>query len=256
MPNWVRNVVKVSKKTMDDIEKKYFTKEEDGTFIFDFDKLIPMPKSLKLRDGTITNVAIAYALSKMDINKKNNLMSRFSLLYDNFYGNYWNKITKYTDNYTSQKLEDESENFEPDSQCEELGIKNLEELGNTYINNIETYRCCTWYDWSIKNWGTKWNVCEFEHDDTTMIFETAWSCPGPILEELSKKYPKETIEVKYADEDIGSNCGYVTLINGIDIHYSPGDMDFANYVWDYHIASKEFAPQTETSHDIVDDMTD
>jgi len=207
MPNYVKNIVSVSNKTMRDIEKKYFTKGEDGVFAFDFDKLIPMPKSLHLTEGSITNDAIAYALSKMNITEKNKLMAKFSLMYESYYGNYWNKITRYTEKYTINDLEELNKKFEPNSECKLLGIRTLEELGNTYISNIENYGCCTWYDWSIENWGTKWDACRFEHDDTTMIFETAWSCPEPILKELSRRYPDYEIEIKYADEDIGSNCG-------------------------------------------------
>lgn len=73
-----------------------------------------------------------------------------------------------------------------------------------------------WYDWSNKYWGTKWNAydqCEpyVEGNYVTYVFSTAWSCPLPIYQELAKKYD---IEVKYADEDIGSNCGRIKSKDG------------------------------------------
>lgn len=43
MPNWVKNIVRTSEDTMKNIKEKYFT---DG--ILDFNKIIPMPKSLEL----------------------------------------------------------------------------------------------------------------------------------------------------------------------------------------------------------------
>lgn len=62
-----------------------------------------------------------------------------------------------------------------------------------------------WYDWSIQHWGTKWDACEPEVNGRTVIFNTAWSCPEPVLIELAKKVGG--ILVFYADEDIGSNFG-------------------------------------------------
>lgn len=250
MPNWVKNIVKVSNKIMKDIEEKYF---ENGKF--SFNKIIPMPKTLILPEGTITHEAIAYALLKMNQKDKNKLMSECCLIENNYYGNLWLKISKYTDGYTLDQLEKKHAEYKLGSECEELGINTLEELGNTYINNIKNYKSTTWYDWSIANWGTKWDSCRFEHDDVTLIFETAWSCPEPLLEELSRKYPNECIEVMYADEDLGSNCGSFTLEDGNIIADSLGYVDFANEVWDYSISSKEYAAQ-DNFHDIVDDMTD
>ena len=57
------------------------------------------------------------------------------------------------------------------------------------------YGTCSWYDWAIDNWGTKWMVRPDEVDterenDSTLVFnfDTAWACPYPILEELSRGY--------------------------------------------------------------------
>lgn len=66
-----------------------------------------------------------------------------------------------------------------------------------------------WYKWRIANWGTKWGA----YDSYTKIgetyilfvFNTAWAPPMPIIYKLGiLGYP---IEVKYADEDYGVNCG-------------------------------------------------
>lgn len=50
-----------------------------------------------------------------------------------------------------------------------------------------------WYQWSIDNWGTKWNSWGFcWHDDDnpdvlTFQFTTAWCPPGPIFAALEEK---------------------------------------------------------------------
>lgn len=69
-----------------------------------------------------------------------------------------------------------------------------------------------WYEWHIDNWGTKWGA----YDGYTIIgksyikfvFSTAWSVAHPIIDRLALLgYP---LDVQYADEDWGSNCGMIT----------------------------------------------
>ena len=72
-------------------------------------------------------------------------------------------------------------------------------------------------DFARDKWGTKWNAYSQSIDLAAGVarFETAWSFPEPILICLSEKFPDSVIEAKYADEDIGSNCGSITFIGGV-----------------------------------------
>lgn len=71
----------------------------------------------------------------------------------------------------------------------------------------EKYGTLNWYDWSIDNWGTKWNAYyPQEPEGTTFAFCTAWSTPEPVMKALAEKF-KVDVEVNYADEDLGNNCG-------------------------------------------------
>ena len=65
-------------------------------------------------------------------------------------------------------------------------------------------------------WGTKWNAYDQAVDQEAGIarFDTAWSFPEPVLLAVSEQFPDAAIEVRYADEDIGSNCGSATLLGG------------------------------------------
>lgn len=74
--------------------------------------------------------------------------------------------------------------------------------------NHKRYGHVDWYEWRRKNWGTKWNAKSSGVTDDFITFETAWSAPWHILEELAKICP---IRVAWADEDLGSNCGMVDL---------------------------------------------
>jgi len=92
--------------------------------------------------------------------------------------------------------------------------------GNLGSEKLKKYGENNWYDWSIKNWGSKWNSygydCfpEYEAGNNTIQFNTAWSCVNKILEELSKMYPDVEFKYKWADEDFGYNVGYSSWKNG------------------------------------------
>lgn len=72
-----------------------------------------------------------------------------------------------------------------------------------------------WYDWSVDNWGTKWNSFGYdgfnpetnEPPNDILMFCTAWSAPHPVIEVLAQKYPDIEIFHTWADECIGSNSG-------------------------------------------------
>jgi hypothetical protein len=54
--------------------------------------------------------------------------------------------------------------------------------GHKYITNYEQYGSADWYDWSCRNWGTKWNASDTcisrdEADDLEVHFTTAWNPP-------------------------------------------------------------------------------
>lgn len=88
-----------------------------------------------------------------------------------------------------------------------------------FIQMLRNYRKCGFLhvmDHARATWGTKWNACSSSHnaEEGTARFDTAWSCPKPLLVEVSKRFPEATIEVVFADEDIGSNCGRFTLKDG------------------------------------------
>jgi hypothetical protein len=73
-----------------------------------------------------------------------------------------------------------------------------------------------WYDWNVRNWGTKWDVAVSSvdtHPDTTVEdtvngenhvvhynFQTAWSRPMPALLKLSEQYPDLLFTLSYEEE--------------------------------------------------------
>lgn len=77
-----------------------------------------------------------------------------------------------------------------------------------------------WYDWALKNWGTKWGSYEAsveieENGETsTFEFQTAWSSGASAIIHLSKQYPDLNFKLSFADEDAGSNVGIYHLSDG------------------------------------------
>lgn len=51
-------------------------------------------------------------------------------------------------------------------------------------------------------------------DEGIFQFDTAWSCPKPVFHTLSALHPDAEIIVRFADEDLGSNCGTLVFKGG------------------------------------------
>ena len=222
MPNWVRN--KVSFEGLSDkIEAmldsiKSVNGNGDINFI-DFDKIIPMPESLKIESGTSTDTGIA--LVKYLSGDYSELKKMLSY--------------QWVTNAGIKTVEELFEDFKKSENYE----KTIEQ-GKKAIFNLENYGHNDWYSWSVDKWGTKWNASETSSDGEVLEFETAWSSPEPVIVKLSDMNPDITFIVEYADEDIGSNCGRYTLKEGVG-EYVEYDGIQACEVWGYDPA--EYYPE-------------
>lgn len=75
------------------------------------------------------------------------------------------------------------------------------DLGKFYFDNFVKYGCFDWYNWRVNNWGTKWNACYSKWvNDYTLIFDTAWAPPIPIIKEIKKKFSYMQMTHYYVDE--------------------------------------------------------
>lgn len=98
-------------------------------------------------------------------------------------------------------------------------LKLSDEGFEQFVQMLRNKRSCGHFntlDFARDVWGTKWNAYDqvIDLDAGELSFDTAWSCPIPVLTELSKLHPGEEITVRFADEDTGSNCGTVKLKDG------------------------------------------
>lgn len=181
MPNWVTNQVRFR----GDAEKIRKLRQSLQTEVsaFDFNKIIPMPEELSVPASSDQQPAIAAYQASLRGEKSCPEITEISL--------------------------------------ERMTWDEWVALGKNYVTNIEKYNAPTWYEWCWDNWGTKWNACDvYWYDDDDVEFNTAWACPEGIYEKLAEMYPDIHIDVSFADEDIGNNCGIVTCEDGnCDIEY-------------------------------------
>ncbi|EDT5022270.1 hypothetical protein AHN18_004025 [Salmonella enterica subsp. enterica] len=151
-------------------------------------------------------------------------------------------------------------------------IKKVKEQALMRIDNKLRYGFYSWYDWSRVKWGTKWNAYSVEMPverkrervkrgfkgrpthirayckrvfkkqlarhaasgaPLSIRFETAWNCPEPIFHEMARRFPHLELHIRYADEDMGSNCGSVLFKNGR---------------WDCDFIAPRWSEQTEEEH--------
>lgn len=151
--------------------------DQAGFGTIDFNKVIPMPESLNIECGSSSHRGL----------------EAFQDYQHCYAGN------------LSEAAEAEYRNAHPEVSDKEW------EIGKAAAKNLAEYGAPTWYEWCVKNWGTKWNAYGFPSgraaEELTVSFFTAWDPPDPIIRKLSELYPDITVTHRWADEDIGSNVG-------------------------------------------------
>ena len=86
--------------------------------------------------------------------------------------------------------------------------------GNLGRKERELYGNKNWYDWSIANWGTKWNACDTVYDAKNKLlqFNTAWSAPKPIFVEIARANPNAKLEIVYQLEEEDVDVEHVCYV--------------------------------------------
>lgn len=202
MPNYVKNKLTISPSAFPRVCKECFSEDEETKErFFDFNKLIPMPDSIRevecgshTTDGLLIIFANAsererariLKLIQSDMVFKGSITKSWELDYKD--------LLKY---HTPEQIE----------ACKAMAKLALE--------NRRKYGAFCWYDWACDNWGTKWNACDSDTDNVehTIVYETAWSAAFEIAQAISKRYHC-MVTLDYADEDIGRNCGRMVCDNG------------------------------------------
>lgn len=205
MPNYVTNIIRMEGKKEDFERVLEFIASDDAEV--DFNRIIPMPKSLNVTAGSLQDQSIAVYnyVVKEDDSKLQSMMSYPWVVKEGI------KTVKELSDYFIAKEKD------------------IVKIGEQYVTNIELYGCPTWYEWCNRYWGTKWNAGEPWTCEDSFGFETAWSSVPELLLKLSEFFPEVTFNYSYADEDFGSNLGRMVIKDGEieDEYYPPSCSDEA-----------------------------
>jgi len=80
---------------------------------------------------------------------------------------------------------------------------------SAYLTNIK------YVNWAIKNWSTKFDASETVVIAPNVVkFVTVGTTPINLIGTLSERYPNVKLKIEFADEDLGTNVGDYTFMNG------------------------------------------
>lgn len=180
MPNYCWTKIYTDTETIQHVKKLVCNENEK----FDFNALIPMPKELDIESSSIGDVGLVVYVAK----KINNGIIDNNLL--KYIAEKENRDIYFFDN--PERIKHSFATWD-DETCERA-LK----IGKRYSENIEKFGCRTWYEWCIKNWGTKWNSfdVDWNEDGGCVSITTAWSAPMPVLKALSMAFPNSTFDIE------------------------------------------------------------
>ena len=250
MPNWVRNKIMVGRPDIiERLKAKYCSRDEETRELeFDFNKVIPMPKELMVEFSSKSDHALSLYLTRICPTA-------------DYYGSKADKVTKKEWDAINRKIQmhmiaKHSLLIEKEKLNQALDRYKGEEdsllaLGKRQVDNIMKHDALNWYEWSVRNWGTKWNSCNLSVDTSgkAISFDTAWDPAIPVFLEISRQNPDIKFAMLFSDECIGSHVGYLLAHQGeIDYEGSFPDQSLDAYrlamdVWDckdeYEIDERE-----------------
>lgn len=240
MPNWVRNRV-IAK---DYAELKKHLVDEQGNV--DFNLAVPKSSDLDIKSGSYSyEIKSKYFHNEAEQKKLDKQQSSVGVYLDEIYNNEISQSNFVKTVLENKELVKRIKAYKGWSTRKREGKWTMSEADmsealDTYIRgffNLKRYGYKDWYDWSVVNWGTKWNATTISvNDDIEEIeFDTAWSMPEPVFRAIAKFTP---IRVLYADEDLGHNCGmedyYVNENGEVEIGVVlEGSTELASDCWGY-----------------------
>ena len=249
MPNYVRNIMRAEAENPEELHD-FLSKVCDEKRNLRFQKIVPMPSSLNVIDGSIKDSALSALFMHPDTSEldrlriKKILRTRFSRfdpanISPAVKAAYrkWTEGGRKHQSWTFEPLEEDPGLSLKETEQEDLLFDQLSEYGKLYLRNFKQYGEPTWYSWRIKKWGTKWDACncrtQIDGNVVSFDFDTAYSFPQPIVEKLISMFPNIRFSGVYADEDIGHNCGWWDVSDGHLFVVEVNTVEFAAQVWGY-----------------------
>jgi Ferredoxin-like domain in Api92-like protein len=178
MPNWCFTSMSVTGPASQVSEFIEFAKSKTDDSILTFRNFVPMPPALEIVSGS--DGEMGYAVFHSDTQ------------WQRYLGYPWVQEHNIT---TLPQLQAYVEKHHPQAKA----------TGKAYADNLTLYGAKNWYDWSIGNWGTKWDACSatlthVESGHASYSFETAWSPAMPVFLAMSERFPDLKICATFDEE--------------------------------------------------------
>lgn len=214
MPNWVCNHLTIKGENAVDVMRSVLTKNEESDYGYDFDfnKIIPMPEDLKIISGSITRTCAKLYLNAIaeDAPAYVKYAERYVKAFDKDY--------LLTEQEQIDKMNDALKYRDyPNNVLLFSNKADIYAYGKRVLDNVAEYGAKDWYDWSIKNWGSKWNAANTQINDLNkadIYFDTAWSPVPAVIEKLAALHPNCQFEYEFAEEQAGFYAGFMLCEDG------------------------------------------
>lgn len=166
----------------------FFSKDQNGEFCVDFNRVIPMPEILiNTVEGSVSSTGVLLLRIAYGITNAEQELSKP-----------WETQIRENLSMPEEPLPDVAKKYlEKNPEYEKEGTLRLLALAETGFQS--------WYPWAIENWGTKWNAYDCVLDFQTekyveFCLNTAWSFPEPVFLRLAELFPELTFECDCYDE--------------------------------------------------------
>ena len=182
MPNWCENTLEIYSEDTEKMKEFYdfFGGQDKFVENFSFNNIITLPQEL---DGTRSPSRI---ISQETYDRYTQLEKKHNIKDSQ-------DVVRLVEDGTL--TEEERDLLWKEGITQEMSDMRKSEYG--YDN---------WYDWQVNNWGTKWDinneihVDDFHDEGCTLVFQTAWSPPEPIVHKLQEMFPDVTFYGGYIGE--------------------------------------------------------
>lgn len=210
MPNWVINHLTIhGENAVETLRSLLKEKENENdkryAYDFDFNKIIPMPESLNIISGSITETCAKLYINAMP--EDSDAYVKYASLYAKAFGRDF--ILSETEQQQSMQNALEYKTF-PDDKILLANQSEVYDYGKRVLDNYVEYGAKDWYDWRNQNWNTKWNAGSTQIPDPSkpeVYFDTAWSPVHDLMLKLSEQHPDCVVEYEYAEEQPGNFAG-------------------------------------------------
>ena len=188
MPNYVQNKMTITSPHIEQLWEAIKGKDS----LLDFNRILPMPPSLQIESSSVMELSFYAEVYLQEGIIPDDLRSCYE-----------------KERHTRESIKAYIHRLEKQRQINR-------NLGRKAYQNQQQYGYTDWYGWSIAHWGTKWNAMDavMTDPDHTLSFQTAWTAPLPVIQKLAAMFPDSTITHVWADEDIGTHCGWMRYEDG------------------------------------------